>query len=318
MFRYNQIKMKIKIMNLDGKEAGNTELPAQFNEPVRTDLIKKAVLAIKNNKRQAYGAFEDAGLLHSGDLSRRRRKYRGSYGHGISRVPRKILSRRGTQMHWVGTEVPGTVGGRKAHPPKADKKWGWKLNVTEKRKAIRSAMNAVMNKELVIQRGHKVPDNYPFIIEDKLEKISKTKELIIALDKLGFKNELARAEKTTIRSGLGKIRGRKRVVKKSLLIVASDTKEVRKAATNLPGIDVVNIKRLNSEMLAPGTAPGRTTIFTAPALDELKKGLFMKDYKGETVKKEKKQKKSEEVKGKKEKKEKKVKPKKQIKEQDKK
>ena len=205
--------MKVKILSIQGKEVGQTELPAQFSEPVREDLIRKAVLAIQNNKRQAYGAFEDAGMRHSGDLSKRRRKYRGSYGHGISRVPRKILSRRGTQMYWVGAIVPGTVGGRKAHSPKSKKIWGWKLNTSEKRKAIRSAMSAAMSKELVAQRGHKVPQNYPFALEENLEKISKTKDLVKALHALGFKDELARIEKTGIRAGQGKLRGRKKTVR---------------------------------------------------------------------------------------------------------
>jgi len=277
--------MKLKILNMEGKEVGQTELPVQFLEPVREDLIKKAVLAIQNNERQAYGAFEDAGMRHAAALSKRRRKYRGSYGHGISRVPRKILSRRGTQMFWVGAIVPGTVGGRKAHPPKPEKEWSWKLNAKEKKKAIRSAMNAVMDKELVVKRGHKVPDSYPFALDEGLEKVSKTKELIKSLQTIGFKDELLRTGKTNVRSGKGKLRGRRKTSKKSLLLVVSDTKAVRKAATNVSGVDVVNVKRLNTELLAPGANPGRATIFTTKALDLLKTGLFMKDYKGESKKK---------------------------------
>lgn len=277
--------MKVKVLSITGNELGNVELPMQFLEPVREDLIKKAVLAIQNNKRQKYGAYEKAGMRHSATLSKRRRKYRGSYGHGISRVPRKILSRRGTQMYWVGAVVPGTVGGRKAHPPKSKKIWEWKLNVKEKRKAIRSAMHASMNKELVVKRGHKVPNAYPFVLEEKAEALSKTKDLREALRRIGFKDELIRADKTKIRAGKGKFRGRKKVVKKSVLFVAADVKQLRKAANNIPGVDVINIKRLNTEVLAPGAMPGRPTLFTTKSLEVLKTGLFMKDYKGESKKK---------------------------------
>ena len=95
----------------------NSKITARFNK-----LIKRAVLTLQNNKRQRYGANPEAGKKVSAALSKRRRKYRGSYGHGISRVPRKILSRRGTSMNWQGAFAPGTVGGRRAHPPKAEKK----------------------------------------------------------------------------------------------------------------------------------------------------------------------------------------------------
>lgn len=190
-------------------------------------------------------------------------------------------------MYWVGAIVPGTVGGRKGHPPKPQKEWDWKLNTKEKRKAICSAMSAVMNKDVVAKRGHKIPQMYPFIVDDSLEKISKTKELVNSLTKLGFKDELARADTTKIRAGKGKLRGRRKTTKKSLLLVVSEANIVRKAANGLPGIDVVNIKRLNAELLAPGAQPGRATLFSTKAIDVLRQGLFTKNFKGETSKKEK-------------------------------
>ncbi len=115
--------MKLKIISIKKAEAGERELPAQFKGLVRPDLIKRAVLSLQSNKRQAYGASPEAGKRHSAELSRRRRKYRGSYGHGISRVPRKILSRSGLRFNWAGAVAPGTVGGRRAHPPKTEKIW---------------------------------------------------------------------------------------------------------------------------------------------------------------------------------------------------
>ncbi|KYK24561.1 hypothetical protein AYK26_03195 [Euryarchaeota archaeon SM23-78] len=283
--------MKLKVLSRTGNALGQVDLPAQFLEPIREDLIKKAVLAIQNNKRQAYGAYEEAGKRHSVQLSKRRRAFRGSYGHGISRIPRKILSKRGRQFYWVGAFAPGTVGGRKAHPPKAVKKWGWKLNTKERRKAIRSAMSATMDKELVMRRGHKVPDTYPFILEEGLEKTIKTKDLLGILTKLGFKEELIRTDSTKMRAGKGKRRSRRKVTKKGALLVVSDAKQLRQAAKNIPGIEVTNVNRLNTEMLAPGGHPGRATIFTTKAVEVLKTGLFTKDYQGEPQKKERKKKK---------------------------
>lgn len=285
--------MKLKIFNATGTVTGETDLPSQFSEPVREDLIKKAVLAIQNNNRQAYGPYKEAGQRHAVRISKRRRDYKGCYGKGISRVPRKVLSHRGSQFFWVGANAPGTVGGRRAHPPKAETIWHWKLNTKEKRKAIRSAISAVMIKERVIQRGHLVPQNYPFLLSEDVENINKTKQLLDALQKLGFEDELNRANKARTRAGRGKLRGRRKITRKSLLLVVSNTAEINKAASNLQGIDVINVKKLNAEALAPGGHPGRVTLFTIKALDELKNGLFtnnrIANVEAKEIKKEKKE-----------------------------
>jgi large subunit ribosomal protein L4e len=266
--------MKLKIFNTAGTQAGEAELPIQFNEPVREDLIKKAVLAIQNNRRQAYGPDHEAGQKHAVRISKRRRDYKASYGKGISRVPRKTMSHRGSQFFWQGANAPGMRGGRKAHPPKIEKIWSWKINDKEKRKAIRSAISATIIRERVLARGHLVPQNYPFIVNDDLENINKTQKLIEALGKLGFADDLNRASEPRVRAGKGRQRGRRNVFKKSLLLVVQDAGEVAKAAKNIPGVDVIIARKLNAEALAPGGCPGRAALFTTKAVDELKKGFF--------------------------------------------
>jgi large subunit ribosomal protein L4e len=269
--------MKLSILNIAKEKIGEKELPKQFNEDIRPDLIKRAVLTYQSNRRQKYGASEEAGKRASAELSRRRRKYRGSYGLGISRVPRKILSRRGTRMNWVGAVVPGTTGGRRAHPPKAEKNWSKKINKKERRKAIRSAISATVLKEVVKKRGHTVPENYPFIIESKIESLDKTKKVIEILEGLGLKEELIRATKKKIRSGRGKTRGRKYIKKIGPLIVVSKEDKLTKASKNIPGIDVIGVKNLNAEVLAPGASPGRLTLWTDAAINKLEKeNMFLK------------------------------------------
>lgn len=266
--------MKLKILNLNKTETKKIDLPTQFYEPVRTDIIKRAFLAIRSNTRQPYGAKPEAGLRASAELSRRRRKYRGSYGIGISRVPRKILSRRGTRMNWVGAVAPGTVGGRRAHPPKAEKKWSQKINTTERRKAIRSALSATMNVELVKERGHNPPNSYPFVITDDINNIKQTKKLTETLTKIGFKEELS---------------GAKSKNKKGLLLVTTSN-DLKKTFSNLPGFEAVNVSDLNVKLLAPGGVPGRITLFTQSAIQELNdKKLFTKNFKGESPVKEEKE-----------------------------
>ena len=175
--------MKLKILSLAKTEKGSKELPRQFNEEIRPDLIYRAVIAILAGRRQRYGADPRAGKKYSSEVYKRRRGFKGSYGIGISRVPRKVMSKQGSHFNWTGAFAPGTVGGRRSHPPKAEKIWEVKINDKERKKAIRSALAATVEKKAVEQRGHNVPPIYPFIIESKIEATEKTNELKLILEK---------------------------------------------------------------------------------------------------------------------------------------
>ncbi|MEM4267298.1 MAG: 50S ribosomal protein L4 [Candidatus Woesearchaeota archaeon] len=276
--------MKIPLINEETKKIAEIELPAQFNEPFRPDLIRRAVLTIKSNLRQPYGADPLAGKRASAKLSRRRRDYKGAYGYGISRVPRKIMSRRGTRMNWQGAFAPGTVKGRQAHPPKAEKIWTRKINAKERRKAIRSALNATLDRGLVAKNGHHVPENYPFAIDYKAETIGATKEFKSFCIKIGLKNELLRTENIKIRAGKGTMRGRKYKMKKGPLFVVSEKCSMISAAKNLPGVEVVTVDNLNAYRLSHDINPGRLTIFTDKAIERLKKeNLYFERQKKEGV-----------------------------------
>lgn len=263
--------MKLAILNQEKNKKGEKVLPRQFSEPYRPDLIRRAVLALQSAARQRYGASPEAGLRHSSKLSKRRRKYRGCYGFGISRVNRKILSRRGMRMFWVGAFSPQTVGGRRSHPPKAEKILTQKINCKENQKAIRSAIAATILKEVVKSRGHKVPNDYPFVLSSEVEKISKTKEVKQMLKTLGLNEELSRSLIKKVRAGFGKIRGRKYRKRKGILFVVSDNCPLIKAAQNVPGTEAAVVKTLNAELLAPGAMPGRITLWTEKALERLEK-----------------------------------------------
>ena len=267
--------MKLTIYSADGKAGSQKQLPKQFDEPVRADIIKRAVLSLQSRSRQPYGADPEAGDKQAVDISRRRRDYKGSYGKGISRVPRKVMSRRGGNFNWEGARAPGTKGGRRAHPPKAGRNWTRKINEKENRKAIRSALAAVMDKKIVTARGHRLPENYPFIAEDSFAKIKKTKDLVAAFEKLGFSQELDRANAKHIITGIAKRRGRKQQPV-SILIVTDIKAPVAEAAANVTGVEAVSVNELNAELLAPGTQPGRLTIFTESALKTMEeKKLFL-------------------------------------------
>lgn len=267
--------MKLPKFDLKNVKVGDVELPGQFAEPVRADVIHRAVLVLQANARQRYGAAPRAGFRHATEISRRRRKYKGSYGQGISRVPRKILSHHGTRFNWVGALAPGTVGGRRAHPPKAAKIWELKVNKKENRKAIRSAMAASLDRALVAAHGFRLPSSYPFVVDKSIESLKKTSDVHSALLTFGFEQELARSAIKKVRAGRGKGRGRRYKQRTGLLLVVGADCPLLNAARNLPGLDVVPVHALNAELLAPGAQPGRAALFTEAAIDALKsKKLF--------------------------------------------
>ncbi len=267
--------MKASCFDLQGNKAKTVELPEQFTEEFRPDLIMRAFLASQSASRQPYGAYIKAGQRSSAELSRRRRDFKTAYGHGISRVPRKTIWRRGTQFGWVGAFAPMTVGGRRSHPPKAYKILEKGINKKEKKKALRSALAATTMPEIVKQRGHLFAE-LSVVLDSKIEAIAKTKEIEHIFMKLKLDHELARVAERKVRHGRGKMRGRKYKTKTGPLIVVGDTCPLLKAAQNIPGVDVATVKGLRIYLLAPGGVPGRLTLYSEQALDKLhKEGLFL-------------------------------------------
>lgn len=259
--------MKVKVMKIDGTLGNDVDIPDNYLAPFRPDVIKKAFLVFMSWTRQPYGSDPKAGMKHSAKLSRRRKSYRGSYGYGISRVPRKILMRSGRRMYWVGAVASGTVGGRKPHHPKAEKIWYRNINKKEYAFAIRSAISAGLNKDVIAIRGNIVPDSFPFVLSEKFDDLSNTKAVLDSLNKMGFSEDLKRAEIKKIRAGMGKNRGRPYKKRKSVLIITgNDDSKLFYSAENIPGVEVVSANDLEIGDLAPGNMPGRPVLFVESAL----------------------------------------------------
>jgi len=250
--------MKVNVYGINGEITGEVTLPPPFEDHYRPDIIKKAVTVMHNNARQPYGADPTAGKKQAVASWRP--------GRGVSRIPRLTQGRR-------GAFAPGTVGGRRAHPPKTEKNYHRAINKKEMILARNSALAALANKELVIKRGHKFDENLslPIIVENKLENIQKTKEVIKFLDTLGVSTDIERAKKGKhIRAGKGKHRGRKYKMPKSLLLIVSNKEKIEKAARNLAGVNIITPAEINVEHLAPGGQPARLSMFTTTALEALK------------------------------------------------
>ncbi|MFZ2455297.1 MAG: 50S ribosomal protein L4 [Candidatus Altiarchaeia archaeon] len=258
----------VNIYSLKGKVVGKTELPKVFKTDFRPDVIQKAVVFLQSSKRQPYSNKENAGMFTSADyFGRRKGAYRMTINKGMSRLPREKSGGGGLGRVRL---VPNSVGGRRSHPPK-NKDWTKKMNNKEYMLAIKSAIAATQNKELLTERGHDIEGllEVPLVVEDSFEKILKTKEVIEALTALGLANDLSRASEKSIRAGRGKTRGRKYKKKKTALIVIKEDSGLVKSAGNIPGIDVVALEDLDIELLAPGTHAGRLIIWTKGALENL-------------------------------------------------
>jgi large subunit ribosomal protein L4e len=167
--------------------------------------------------------------------------------------------------------VPQSRKGRPAHPPKPEKILVERINKKERRKAIRSAVAATAELELVKRRGHMIDKKVPFILDDSFENLKKTKEVLSVFEKIGLARELERTAEVKIRAGGGKKRGRRYKKKKGPLVVVSKNCSAINAAKNILGVDAVIVKNLNADLLAPGGQPGRLTVYTESAIKQLDK-----------------------------------------------
>ena len=247
--------MKANIIDLSGNQVGQIDLPAIFEEEYRPDLIKRAVLSAQANRLQPYGPHFYAGMNTSA------RSW--GPGHGVSRVPRIINARR-------AAGVPMAKGGRRSHAPQPNADKTEKINIKERKKAIRSAIAATTVPELVSARGHIFERELPVVVQNDFESLSKTSDVKKFLVAAGLWDDVERAKNgKTIRAGKGKVRGRKYKNRKSLLIVVSKDQGAGKAARNLPGVDFIDADGLNAELLAPGTHAGRLTLWTEASIQRL-------------------------------------------------
>ncbi|UZE93629.1 MAG: 50S ribosomal protein L4 [Candidatus Pacearchaeota archaeon] len=256
---------KVSIIGLEGGKVKEIELPAVFNVHVREDIIHKVFESTK--KQQLYGSYTLAGIeaAASSKQSHRRHKYKTLYGHGISRVPRKVLTRRGERFYWRGAFIPGTVGGRAAHPPKALKR-RIKVNKKEGKIALQGSIAATASKKILEKKYKKLKITFelPVIIESSILE-QKAKDIAKFISKL--LNIRIRSEKK-IRAGKGKMRGRKyKKVRKILLVTSS--KEKASKLKNF-GLDITQTSQLNVSTLSSGGIPGRIVIWTERAMGELK------------------------------------------------
>jgi len=110
----------------------------------------------------------------------------------------------------------------------------------------------------------------PLVIGGGIESVKKTAQMVKVLETLGAGPDLQKVKDSKkIRAGKGKMRNRRYTMRRGPLIVYDAADGIQFAARNLPGVDLVQVERLNLLTLAPGGHMGRFCIWTEAAFKKL-------------------------------------------------
>jgi len=242
---------------------GETRLPGVFTAPLRPDVVAFVHDQLGRNSRQAHGINYLAGMKHSA-LS-------WGTGRAVARIPRIRAS--GTGRANQGANGNMCRAGRMAFPLRTWRRWHRKVNIRQRRHALAAAVASTAVTPLVIARGHRVMNvpQLPLVFADSVNEVSRTKEALAILSRYGINCDVERVVKTrTIRAGKGKMRNRRFKTRKGPLFIGDDKSgALRRALRNIPGVDFINVNRLNIKHLAPGGHLGRFCIFTESAFKSL-------------------------------------------------
>merc|ERR1712127_484174 len=243
--------------------SGSAAMPGVFSAPIRNDLVHFVHYNLNKNRRQGHAVFHKAGAEHSAES--------WATGRAVARIPR--ISGSGTSRSGQATFGNMCRKARMFAPLKIWRKWHRRVNVTQRRHAVAAALAASAVTPLVMARGHHVNNvpEFPLVINNLAQP--NTKSLLAVLTSLGAGEDLSKVRSSkSIRSGHGRYRNSKYVMRKGPLIVHDeDSDTLKRSARNLPGVDTCNVHRLNILQLAPGGHLGRFVIFTEGAFRQLNK-----------------------------------------------
>jgi len=107
-------------------------------------------------------------------------------------------------------------------------------------------------------------------VSDKIQEYKKTKEAVTFLHKLKAWNDIEKVYKSKrFRAGKGKMRNRRRIQRLGPVVVYGKDSGLTQAFRNIPGIETLNVEKLNLLRLAPGGHVGRFVIWTESAFRRL-------------------------------------------------
>jgi len=253
----------LSVYSLSGSKSGTeVPLPAVMTAPLRPDIVQFVHTNINKNKRQAYAVSIYAGKQVSA----------ASWGTGraVARIPR--VGGGGTSRSGQGAFGNMCRGGRMFAPTKTWRKWTRKVNTTQKRFAVASALAASAIPSLVMARGHHIDNvpEVPLVLENGVESTKKTSQAKEILAAVGAYDDVEKAAASKkIRAGKGKARNRRYVMRRGPLVIYSKNDGVEQAFRNLPGVELCCVERLNLLQLAPGGHLGRFCVWSQSAIEAL-------------------------------------------------
>lgn len=249
----------VSVYSLSGEKCGETTLPSVMTAPLRSDIVQFVHTNMIKNARQAYAVSPYAGKQVSAS----------SWGTGraVARIPR--VGGGGTSRSGQGAFGNMCRGGRMFAPTKTWRKWHRRINITQKRYAVVSAIAASAVPALVMARGHRIDEvpEIPLILDNTVESVKKTsgaKDVLAAVGALEDVEKAADSKK--IRAGKGKGRNRRYTLRKGPLIIYADNDGIQQAFRNLPGVELCCVTRLNLLQLAPGGHIGRFCVWSQAAI----------------------------------------------------
>jgi len=157
-------------------------------------------------------------------------------------------------------------------PNRVWRKWHRKAPVAQRRAAVASALAASGVVPLIMARGHRVEDvaEVPVVVSSAAQKTVKTAAVLEILNKLGLGKDLERARTSKkTRTGKGKMRNRRYVLRRGPLVVYDADEGIKRACANLPGVETCRVDGLNLLQLAPGGHSGRLIVWTEDAFNKL-------------------------------------------------
>ncbi|MGC9156583.1 MAG: 50S ribosomal protein L4 [Candidatus Micrarchaeia archaeon] len=258
--------MEADVYDVQGNVVGKVSLPAIFSSGPQysTDLVLRALLSEQSRNYQPQGRDPLAGLRTSATYVGRYNTYRTLRHMGVAIRPRQKLAKGA--MGEV-RRIPSARKGRRAHPSKVEKRIVERINKKEYNKAIAMAIAATANAEEVAKR-HIFKNKLPIVVSDDVEKLSKTKDVLNLLLRLGLKEDIEKSHEPRLRKGLRRS-ARRRHFRYSVLLVAKDASKLEKAGRNIPGVDVASVDKLSIGLLAPGGMP-RLVVWTKGAIESVK------------------------------------------------
>lgn len=194
--------MEAPLYNQEGFEVGTITLPEKlFGARWNPELVKQVVWMMQSSRRAGTAHSKGRGEVSGGGKKPWRQKGTGRARHGSTRSP-----------IWVGGGV--------THGPTSDKKYGKKINIKTRRKALAAVLS------------RKIKDEEIIFLDKILLSDAKTKTAASMLKKIG-----GSLDKKT----LGARGGR------TLVVLEDPNTQAIRALRNLPFVTVEESRNINAE-----------------------------------------------------------------------